>query len=567
MLRIDVRTIALARLIQRTSYETLVYAVLALPLAAFVLALVTCVISPDWPPVWLLSPFQWGGPFLRSAVAGCLSECVVALVSILLSTLALRSILLGETRFIAAFCGLSTLAITPLLLGIVPFSFLWSQPIRELGSLLLPADAARAGGTVILVEVVGQAMRYIPLLTWLLSIIVLNLPAEKKLYLRQLGVRSADVVRGDLIPQWLPFILIVLAFAYQDAANDYQLSYFALRPSPATETELYSHFLSRTFLSVLTSRNANVAIGFLIVSSSIAALLFAMLFCSTAMFVLWIGRLLHPSEQQLANLWPRQSTSNERGLISHYHGSLGQVGASGCLIVALIASITGLPSAALSSLRSLSMTFALAAVVSAVAWAIAVFITFSLRADGDVADGTAQRKLSTAALVAVFAGFVPPSGFAGAIYWLCFTVLDNSQMASLIGWTVAQIVRLMPILVIFTIPMALAIEDQSIRYLELIGARFAARLFHLCLRPFAASHFAFILIGWNLVLNESVIGTVFQADIPSLPEMAIRAMSGRSAAYPVVGLLVMLISGIFGILLLVWGLSVFFGWRRRDDKY
>jgi hypothetical protein len=149
---------------------------------------------------------------------------------------------------------------------------------------------------------------------------------------------------------------------------------------------------------------------------------------------------------------------------------------------------------------------------------------------------------------------------------LLFSIGDFGQGSASVGWFVAQTVRMLPLIFVFLIPTALTLEDGAIWYLRINEIRFWKRMNILLLMPFKATHFAIILIGWNFVFNEGVISSVFQANIPAFSDIIQRATSGRSAAYPLAGLLITAESVLFGALCLIWGFQIYSRWASLNAK-
>ena len=80
----------------------------------------------------------------------------------------------------------------------------------------------------------------------------------------------------------------------------------------------------------------------------------------------------------------------------------------------------------------------------------------------------------------------------------------------MVGWMASQLVKLLPILCLFMIPSVLAVSDAKVHYLQDAGATMPSRIWHVYVRPNLPAHFALILLGWNLVINEGLINAAFQ---------------------------------------------------------
>jgi hypothetical protein len=205
-------------------------------------------------------------------------------------------------------------------------------------------------------------------------------------------------------------------------------------------------------------------------------------------------------------------------------------------------------------------------IVAAISWVLAVVINFAVREHARRHDGSLGRRLGIVALIAMTLGFLPTIGLAVAVYSIAFTVGPMSGEGTYVGWIAAQTLRMFPLVTVLLIPTTFLIEDQRVEYLKNVGASYGQRVRALILRPHVVTHFAILLIAANFVLNESVVGSVFQAQIPSVSELMLRATSGRSAAYPTAAFLSIAQACIFGSLLFAWGFQVHRQWRSTRDR-
>jgi hypothetical protein len=500
------------------------------------------------------------GPIVRSGVAALLTGALVAFASGLFASLLVAPWIASERQTVAAACLFLAAAVTPALLGASSFAFVWRAPYAQ-ALMAIPYFSDRGPLTAVLIDTCAQVVRYTPLGTWLLVAITLEGDAAMRRYAQSAGLCASFFVRAELLRRWTPPLLVVAAFAFQDAFNDYVITYLALRPSEATSTELVGHFLSRIFVGQAIARSAKDASAALVqvalLSGAASAILFGML--STAM----IGavRILRPRAHQ-SGTTSRSSARHGRSLASSQLPWIPVIMAAG--IVAAVVQVLALAEmAALRSVIVLAPALGLSLGVAVLSWAMAILVDFAIRERATTRDGTAQRRMAVTAFVCICLGFIPPLGLAAALYTVLFGFVDVAHTDPAMGWFVAQTLRMFPIVVVLLVPAALAIEDETVWYLQVSGVRFVARVRMAFLRPFGVTHLALIMISWNFVMNEAVVSTIFQADIPAFAELIQRASSGRSAAYPLVGLLVTAEAILFGSLCVLWGLQSFRAWGKQ----
>ena len=207
---------------------------------------------------------------------------------------------------------------------------------------------------------------------------------------------------------------------------------------------------------------------------------------------------------------------------------------------------------------------AIALTTAAMAWLIAAPVIFILRDKLRVQDRSAPRAIALAGAIAISIGFMPPLALASAILGLGyqFNIVGSVGNAQLLF--VAELIRFAPIAFVFLAPSALSIPDGRLDYLKQAGTAVHSRFYVGFLRPFFWLHMAIVLVIFNLVLNESVIASVFQTSIPNLADFVTRATTGRSADYGMVGSIILLQATLFGALLLLWGRSAAISWKRNN---
>jgi hypothetical protein len=506
------------------------------------------------------------GPLVRSAVAGTLTTLLVVLLALGLATLTIQIWLRADRLLIFISCGLLSLSATPIFLGNSSFAFIWNTPYAE---YLSEVFATRGSATVVVIDITAQILRYAPLATWLLAIVVFNGEPMLRLYSRHAGLGPTALMRAEFLYRWMPACLVVAAFAYQDASNDYMVTYLALRPSVATHTELISHFLSRSFLSAAIGHSARDAAGVLTATSLVGGLVLSLVFLALVLLVLSALRLLRPTMRRSKGKPSAQRLSPARPEIRSGQSALSSLlpAFAGAIVIAgLCYRLAGLERTNIKDASVLLTTLLLSLAVAILCWGVGAVISFVIRELHHESDGSAQRSFAAVALVAVSLGFIPPLGLAAAVYMLLFSIGDFGQGSASVGWFIAQTVRMLPLVFVFLIPTALTLEDEAIWYLRINEIRFWKRLYILLLMPSKATHFAIILIGWNFVFNEGVISSVFQANIPAFSDIIQRATSGRSAAYPLAGLLITAESILFGALCLIWGFQIYSRWASQNAK-
>jgi hypothetical protein len=450
------------------------------------------------------------------------------------------------------------LATIPFLLGPTSFGFLWSSSFLKLAMSVGGGDD-RGPATVILVNVLANILRYAPLLTWLLLATAMDVDARRVWSERTAGFGSADFIRDEATPIWALICLVVAAFAFQDASGDYIITYLALRPSEATGTELASHALQRIFVGATISGSARDAFDLVLVASAAIAALAVITFILFSLPILRLRRLSSSYHRRPAPQLRRQ-------LVPPRFSAIFVATAAVTILLPLLAPLFFRQYSGAALVQSLGRSVALSLAAALVSWAAAATIVFSARSGAALADGSAQRRLKLLALVALMVGFVPVIGFASAVQSTAFTYVGTGSGSAYAAWFAAQCLRLIPILAIFMMPAALQIEDRQLQYLRPLGVSFLFRFKALFLSPYRTTHFAFMLVAWNWIVNEGVISTVFQADIPSFSELMLRATSGRSAAYSVAASLVAAEALLFGLLCSLWARQIYSSWRYRHAQ-
>lgn len=497
------------------------------------------------------------GPILRSAAAAFATTLLVGLLGLGATTLLVRSWLMQNRSVNLVASIVLPLAALWLLVGAASFAFLWSNPYAD-ALLTLPGIDNRSSATVVVLTAAAHILRYLPLLVWLLWISVVTVPETYRVYFRHAGFSAGEVTRTHLLALWVAPLLIVAAFAHQDSFGDQLISFLALRPSEATDTELVSHFLGRQFRSLAISGSARDASAAIVGASIAGALVSSAIFLASAA----LARSLFRIGRYDARSWRPTPRAPLRTSTIPSWTALGMVG---IVLAAFLGRLVTLgpadPALAVSLLPSLLASL----IVAALSWALAVAVNFAVREKTRRHDGSLGRHLGIVALVAMTLGFLPTIGLAVAVYSIAFALGPMGGEGAYLGWIAAQTLRMFPLVTVLLIPTTFLIEDQRVDYLKGIGAGYRERLGALLLRPYLVTHFAVLLIAANFVLNESVVGSVFQAQIPSVSELMLRATSGRSAAYPTAVFLSISQALIFGSLLFVWGFQVHRQWRSTRD--
>lgn len=491
--------------------------------------------------------------FARSGAVAIITALLVTLVGFACSTAfasdSLRPERAGRIGLLAL---IAPLALVPLFIGSGSFAFIFREvagPVAQQFGL-----GERGSSAWVAIEVAAQLIRYIPLALWLTILVALQTPAGIRTYARQIGMSGTEYGRIHMFSAWLQPVLIVSAFSFQDAANDFSITYLFLRPSVATDTELIGHALSRSYFVDISLHSPPDAIARLIVKGSVAAIGFAALFAIIAwLTVRWVrsapGRTPQPIVQ-------------DRGMI--FWGLWPTLAVLTTICVLTAASLTILTPSAWTRLALLLPSGLIALMTAILGWLIAAPIIFVLRDRLRVQDRSAPRAMALAGAIAIGIGFVPPLALASAILGLAyqFNIVGNVGNTQLL--LIAELMRFTPIAFVFLAPSALTIPDGRLDYLKQVGATVRSRLYVTFIKPFFWMHLAIILVIFNLVLNESVIASVFQADIPNLADFVARATTGRSADYGMVGSIILLQATLFGALLLFWGRSAAMAWKRNN---
>lgn len=496
-------------------------------------------------------------PIGRSILAGWLT-CIGALTIGLFPAVFLsRSSLTDFEGLGAAVTILLPLAVLPLLVGSASFAFLYAG----IGKwwIYLFGEAGRGASAVLGSSILAHAVRYAPILLWLAVLAAGDVSGERRRYARQLNASGRHWASIELFGLWTPTVLVVLAFAYQDAANDFLITQLALSPSEATKSELVGHALSREFNLLMTARPAAQAMGAIVLSSLAVSLILALGFLLVALATaIALKRIAKLPAQRLQSKNPSNQASSSRiAMIPSFIVVLG--------LTYSLARIGIAPSAGL--LRDLMPGALAAATAAGLSWGLAAYCAYRLRDQPLEYDHRIGRYFAVAGSLAITIGFVPPLGLAAAVFGIAYA-LDPG--ASGTGWTwlvIAETARFTPIVFVLLVPAAFAVSARRVDHLRAIGAGFVDRAMIAFLRPAAAVHVAIVIIAFNLILNESVVAAVFQADIPWVADVMRRATVGRSAQYGVAGLLIVVQGLIFGALLLLWGHSTLLRWRGRRDAH
>jgi hypothetical protein len=494
-----------------------------------------------------------GAAFARSGAVAIITAFLITLIGLACGTAFASDTLRPEKAgLIRKLTLVAPLALVPLFIGSGSFAFIFREvagPVAHQFGL-----GERGSSAWVLIEVIAQLIRYTPLVLWLIMLTSLQSSFGIRTYTRQIGVSGVEYGRIHLLSAWLQPVLIVSAFAFQDAANDFSIAHLFLRPSVATNTELIGHALSRTYFVDISLHSPPDAIARLIVKGSVAAIGFAGLFAIIAwLTVRW------------ARLAPARTTRlivQDRGAISLGLWPTLAVLAMTCVLTAASLSILN-PSS--WTRLALLMPSALVALTTAVlSWLIAAPIIFFLRDKLRIQDRSAPRAVALAGAIAISIGFVPPLTLASAILGLAYQLNIVGNVGNTQLLLIAELTRFTPIAFVFLAPSALSIPDSQLDYLKQVGANGYSRLYVSFLRPYFWLHLAIMLVILNLVLNESVIASVFQSDIPNLADFVARATMGRSADYGMVGSIILLQATLFGALLLFWGRSAAMTWKHNN---
>lgn len=446
---------------------------------------------------------------------------------------------------------LSPLAVMPLLVGGASFAFLFQGLGRSL--VQMTGSDARGAHSIIIVEVVAQTLRYGPLLLWLMILSVLEVPPGKRRYCQQAGLSGDDYIRTELAGRWRAPFLVVVSFSFQDAVNDHVIAQMSVRPSIATGTELMSHVLERRFSVLLSLGPPPAAINEIVLAGLLAGAGFAAVFAALSLGLIgglraigWRGfdgapkAKLAPQRNGWSALWIPVSVL--------------------CLGAASFLSLRPLSWASIGILAPSALAAGLSA---AIAWAIAAPLIYILRDRLFVSDGSASRIILLMSGLAIGVGFVPTHSLAVAIFAFAFSTGFSGGAANGMWLVLAEVVRFAPVIFVLLAPSMLAIPDQGIGYLKSAGTSLARRGLEVFLAPNFVLHLVVIFIAFNLIMNEGVISSVFQAHIPSLTDVMRRATTGRSANAELAGTLVVLEACVFGPMLWWWGRTASAAWRFR----
>lgn len=531
------------------------FGVLTFPLSLFVVELVQVPGRSNGGSLWF-SLTDGMGPAFNSLLAAALTTILVVALSLGIASLALRSQFMAAAGAVRVLCLGLGLTVVPFFLGVTSFAFLWSSLLEPLRTLPFIAD--RGFMSVVFIDVFAQTLRYVPLLAWLLFIVGLETAGNRVSYERANGFSTRDFIRDELGHPWALLCLVVGAFAFQDSANDYVVTFLALRPSPATETELISHFLQRQFSTSAIGHSAAFAIDTALVGSLLFAVSAIAVFASVASPLIWLKRLS-------ARHYSKPNSAADRyWIISPRWGAA-------LILVPLLAVLCALAFRLLQAdyagwglVYGLGRTIVATLMAALASWLAAVILMFGIRDGALKANRSAQKRLTLMGICAVTVGFLPPIGIALVVQAFVFEHVGTSEAASIFGWFIAEVARLTPIMSILLIPALISIEDRQFTYLRQVGASFVARLSLLFLGPQRTMHFALLLIAWAWLLNEGIVSAIFQADLPSFSELMLRATSGRSAAYAVAATLVTIEMLLFIALCCVWAVSVYSSWRGRN---
>lgn len=315
-------------------------------------------------------------PLFRTAVIAALATIFVTSISLILAIVAVRPWLQQRTTAILAICITTPLAISILLSGTSSFAFLWQRPFAETLLDFAQFFSNRSSLSVGTVDIGAQIVRYGPIATWLLIIAVLKTPPHIHQYAQSINIRSYDFFRIELISVWMPSVLIVGAFVFQDAFNDYIITQLSLRPSPATHTELISHFLNRIFTSLAIGRSASDASSALVGMSLVSAAVSAITFSTVGAFVISTTRTFRIGSGHLPS---QRVTDVERSSCAYNWPQLILVLFSLALFFGFVFKLNSASSSELHFPMELQNTFSISLAVAVICWCIAVTICFAVR--------------------------------------------------------------------------------------------------------------------------------------------------------------------------------------------
>ncbi len=366
-------------------------------------------------------------------------------------------------------CLAVPLSIIPVLLGSATFAFVWRTSFAEfLTNTKLISE--RGSISVILIDLCAQLLRYLPIASWFLILAVLETPVTTRLYAHHIGIRPLALVRAEFLRHWLAPVLIVAAFAFQDAFNDYIITYLTLKPSDATNTELISHFLNRTFFSLAIGRDAREAASVLVGVSLVSGVFSATIFFIIALLIAGAIRVLRISDR--VQLRVREVTKSYElpgrpSLVGYLPSLVGAL-----IFISLGGRIISLDITSMNAVWQLRYALVMSLGVAIVCWCLGVLINFCVREVRSEIDGSAQRGLATVAWISVSLGFIPPAGLAAAIYTIFFSVGVGNVNAT-VGWFVAEVMRMLPLFVVLLIPTSLAIWGSTNLVLTNLRAAFS----------------------------------------------------------------------------------------------
>lgn len=449
------------------------------------------------------------------------------------------------------------LAVAPLLIGVASFAYLFKDLGRDLVSFT--GSDSRGGHSIMIVEAVAQALRYGPLLLWLFLVTLMQVPPARRSYAQQAGLTGGAYVRIELIPRWLAPLLVVLAFTFQDAANDFLVSQLAVRPSVATGTELLSHAMGRNFSLLLSLGSPPAAISHVVTTGALAAVGFALVFAGFALACLAALNALRLSIFD----GPRPARINATTSRGAWIVLAGPV----LVLTLAIATLLGLKPGSWDRLIELVPSATLSALAALAAWAIAAPLTFLVREQVFVSDGSAGTAFVILCGLALAVGFIPPLSLAVAVFSFAYSTGLVGDSTSGLWLFAADVLRFTPIAFILLTPAALAIGDAEIQYLKDAGASAFVRSRVVFFAPNLVLHLAIVVICFNLILNEGVIASVFQSQIPSLTDLVRRATTGRAANEAMAATLILAQGAAFALLLWLWGRATLLDWRMRHAAH